>query len=569
MPRDLSGRVSQLGAPVSASEFADLLLAWLRERCDTPPAVLTQLRRGADEAHSDFARLLTRSGAVADQLIAQGIAELTGVQLVERLEDLPVLCELPEVSRKFLRDQLAVIVQGDGDPLHVIAAYPHEPYVEQAIAAATGRAVALSCGVASQLVRSFETADRSAAAASSLVDVVSLDSAALRDLISDAPVVRYVDRLLSLAVERGASDIHVEPFPHEVRVRLRIDGLLQSCDPPAGTQADAVISRIKLLGGIDIAERRLPQDGRTMVRVQGRSVDLRLSTIPTLHGESLVVRLLDKSTIARSFELLGFAPDTERELRDCLQVRDGILLVTGPTGSGKTTTLYTALGEMAGDDTKVLTVEDPVEYQLEGVNQIQVKPTIGLDFPAALRAILRHDPDIIMIGEMRDSETARIAVQSSLTGHRVLSTLHTNDAGSTLVRLFDMGIEPYLVASTLRGVLAQRLARRLCTSCRSFEPVPARVATDFGIGPDELPDRAGRHVGCVSCRMSGHRGRVAVAEFLRVSDSIRQLINERADGVALQSAARRSGMRDMLRDALRHVAAGNISLQEALRVARG
>ena len=347
------------------------------------------------------------------------------------------------------------------------------------------------------------------------------------------------------------------------RARSRSAGL----SLPAESAA-AVISRIKIMADLNIAERRLPQDGRFKTRVRGREIDLRVSTVPTLYGESVVLRLLRRDDIALEFSVLGLAPEVERALLEVLAVPHGIILVTGPTGSGKTTTLYAALRHLNTPERKVLTVEDPVEYNLDGINQIQVKPQIGLTFANALRSIVRQDPDVIMIGEMRDEETARIAVQSALTGHLVLSTVHTNDAAGSITRLMDMGVETYLLTSTVIAVMAQRLVRTLCSHCREAYEAPAALVARWNLerhaGSDAV--RLYRPAGCPHCAGTGYAGRTAITELFRMTDPVRELVLARADAGTLTEAARREGMHTMLEDGLRKAVAGGTSLEEVLRV---
>jgi len=389
----------------------------------------------------------------------------------------------------------------------------------------------------------------------------------LRDLASEAPVIRLVNLLIQRAVEARASDIHIEPFESRLKVRYRIDGVLHEVEAPPASSTAAVISRIKIMARMNIAERRLPQDGRIMLRVQGKELDLRVSCIPTSFGESVVMRILDRGSVVLDFDSLGFDEHTLPAFLRVLGQPHGILLVTGPTGSGKTTTLYTALAKINTPDRKIITVEDPVEYQLEGINQMQVKPQIGLDFAGALRSIVRQDPDVIMIGEMRDLETCKIAIQSALTGHLVLSTLHTNSAAGGLTRLLDMGVEDYLLASTVNAILAQRLVRRLDpASAEAYEPLPELVAE---LGLDKLATQ--RPIRLYRPRPSpdnpsGYRGRLAIIEQLTMDDALRRLLMQHADASDIERAARDSGMRTMYEDGLRKALAGLTTIEEVLRV---
>ena len=368
-------------------------------------------------------------------------------------------------------------------------------------------------------------------------------------------------------MEACASDIHIEPLNGNLRVRFRVDGLLRTVDQAPGRLADAIASRIKLMARMNIAERRLPQDGRATIRIQGVSIDLRVSTIPTVDGESVVLRLLEQERAELDLGHLGFDQELRDRLHALMTAPNGIVLVTGPTGSGKTTTLYTLLKLINTDERKILTIEDPVEYQLDGINQIQVKPQIGLGFASALRSIVRQDPDVILVGEMRDQETARIAVQSALTGHLVLSTLHTNDAGSSITRLLDMGVEDYLVTSSINAILAQRLVRRLCQHCRETYSPPEALAKELGLSVAESPVLY-RPSGCDACDGGGYRGRTVIAELLVIDDTIRRAILEGADGKAIQELAIAQGMTTLFSSGIRQALDGMTSIEEVTRVTK-
>lgn len=387
----------------------------------------------------------------------------------------------------------------------------------------------------------------------------------LKDLASEAPIIKLVNLFISRAVESRASDIHIEPFEDELKVRYRIDGVLHDIEAAPKKLQAAVVSRLKIMAKLNIAERRLPQDGRIRLKFGEREIDLRVSTIPILHGESVVMRILDKESIVIDLEMLGFFPETLATLNQLITKPNGIILVTGPTGSGKTTTLYGALNTINAPDKKIITVEDPIEYQLKGVNQIQVKTQIGLSFASTLRHIVRQDPDVIMIGEIRDLETAEIAIQSALTGHLVFSTLHTNDAPSAVTRLLDMGVENFLLSSTVRGILAQRLVRTICTSCKEEDSTGAdgEAFRILGLAGKE-PLYRGK--GCDACAFTGFRGRTGVYELLTIDDSIRRLILANADANQLRDAAKQNGMRTLLEDGMRKVQAGVTTLNEVFRV---
>jgi general secretion pathway protein E len=383
----------------------------------------------------------------------------------------------------------------------------------------------------------------------------------MRDAARDAPTIKLVTRLIADAVQQGASDIHIEPQNEQVRVRYRIDGALRTVENLPKHMQAGIVSRIKILARLNIAEQRLPQDGRMRVAVRGKDVDFRVSTAPVLNGESIALRILDRHEVMLDFASIGFAADDIAQLSALCAEPNGIVLVTGPTGSGKTTTLYAALSAINRPESKIFTVEDPVEYHLEGINQIQVKTQIGLDFAAVLRSVLRQDPDIVMVGEIRDGETAKIAIQAALTGHLVFSTLHTNSAAASVTRLLDMGVEDYLLASTLRGVVAQRLVRKLCPSCRKPEVIPAVITQRF-----QLAANTPMHVatGCAQCGGTGYRGRTLICEFLRVTPDVKALITRHASATEINDAG---VAHSLLAHGIERVIAGETSLDEVMRVA--
>ena len=387
----------------------------------------------------------------------------------------------------------------------------------------------------------------------------------LKDLASEAPIIRLVNMFITRAIESRASDIHIEPFEDELKVRYRIDGVLHDIESTPDRLQAAIISRIKIMAKLNIAERRLPQDGRIRLRVGAREVDLRVSTIPVIYGESVVMRILHKEGIVIDLDVLGFSPHTLGLFNQLITKPNGIILVTGPTGSGKTTTLYGALDKINSPDKKIITVEDPVEYQLKGINQIQMKPQIGLNFATTLRHIVRQDPDIIMIGEIRDLETAEIAIQAALTGHLVFSTLHTNDAPSALTRLLDMGVENFLLSSTIRGILAQRLVRIICSSCKQVDESPIDREGLRLLGIDSsMPLYVGK--GCENCASTGFYGRAGIYELLVVDDDIRKLILKSADANQIRDIAKQNGMVTLFEDGAEKIKRGMTTLGEVLRV---
>ena len=392
------------------------------------------------------------------------------------------------------------------------------------------------------------------------------DVANLEDMASSTPIVRFVDVILYQAIKAEASDVHFEPFEKEFKIRYRVDGALYEMSPPPKNLALPVISRVKIMSGLNIAERRRPQDGRIQLRIAGRPVDLRVSSLPTAHGESVVLRVLDRSVVNLDLDVLGIAGDVLRDIRDMIHRPNGIFIVTGPTGSGKTTTLYSGLKEINKIEDKLLTAEDPIEYDIEGIIQLPINDAIGMTFSRALRAFLRQDPDRIMIGEIRDLDTAQMAVQASLTGHFVFSTLHTNDAPGTVTRLIDMGVEPFLITSSLVGVLGQRLIRTICKNCKTaFDPTDDDLK-QLGLERDEIGDRKFHYgKGCSVCNQSGYKGRKAICELLTVSSEIRELIIEKAPTIVIKEKARELGMRTLREDGIRSILDGDATMEEVLK----
>ena len=516
--------------------------------------------------------VLVSLGLVSELDAAQILAEHLRLPFVPGDGFPDVLPEIDGLQAEFLKSHHVLPLGVDGHDLVVAMRAPQDAFVVKALHLSTGLQVRPSVALASDIDKALrrqqdeaesQALEPGAGEAGDAGDFVEH----LRDLASEAPVIRLVNAIIGRVIELRASDIHLEPFDDGLHVRYRIDGVLHPGDMVPAAQGAAVSSRVKLLAHLDIAERRLPQDGRIKTRVKGRELDLRVSTVPTVWGESVVMRVLDRASVRFGLDDMGFEADTLARFKQLIHRPHGILLVTGPTGSGKTTTLYAALATLDAATQKIITVEDPVEYQLEGINQIQVHPQINLSFANALRSILRQDPDIIMIGEMRDGETAQIAVQSSLTGHLVLSTLHTNTAASAVVRMQDMGVERYLITSTVNGVLAQRLVRRLCPHCKTpVQPAPALLQSS-GLGRF-LP--AGQPMyqatGCEHCRGTGYQGRGAIHELLVVDETLRSAILQGHDAGALQALAVQGGMLTLYDDGLRKVAAGVTSLDELLRV---
>ena len=573
----ISSQINDLSIETGERRLGEILI----ERGKLDQAGLERaLRLQEGGSRERLGSLLITLGVVAQRDVADALAHQFGLSLIEQKEypEFPILEE--QVSARFLRDARVLPVREDDRELVLAVADPTDGHTIEAFEMITGRSVRCRVAIPSEIESAIERLyGNGKSAIGTLIgdvetrfDDASLDAdiQQLKDLASEAPVIRLVSLILTNALEMRASDVHVEPFENRLIVRYRIDGVLHEVETPPRRLSAAIISRIKILANLDIAERRLPQDGRIRLRVQGKEIDLRVSTVPTMHGESVVMRILDKGGVALDWERLGFDEDLKALFVELLQQPNGILLVTGPTGSGKTTTLYTALDSLNRPDVKILTVEDPVEYQMAGINQIQVKPQIDLTFANARRSIVRQDPDIIMIGEIRDLETAQIAVQSALTGHLVLSTVHTNDAPSTVNRLLDMGVEDYLLTSTVVGIQAQRLVRTLCRSCRTPYVAVDEVVSELGLrrfvptGPVNLYHARG----CETCGNTGYVGRICIMEIMPMSDRLRALVMKHATASELREAAIAEGMQQMYDHGLRKVVHGVTTLEEVLRVTR-
>ena len=518
---------------------------------------------------------LVRLGLVAESNLVTALCEELGVSFVPKEgypEEPVILDDLPE---QFLLNNDVVPLSATEDQLVLAALKPQDPFIKKALHLATGKAVELRLGLASDIEAALERYTQDDEEDDDLDTFGGFDASDdefvehLKDLASEAPVIQRVNQIIQRSLDIEASDIHLEHFDDGLRLRYRIDGVLQEASQISDSNLSAaVVSRIKLLANLNIAERRLPQDGRIMMRVKGHELDLRVSTLPTVHGEGIVMRVLDRESIKLDLADMGFSEDTFESYTELLKRPHGVLLLTGPTGSGKTTTLYASLSNMDSDSLKVITVEDPVEYQLHGINQIPVHSQIGLTFARALRSILRQDPDIIMIGEMRDTETAQIAVQSALTGHLVLSTLHTNTAAGAITRLEDMGVERFLITAAVNGVLSQRLIRKLCGDCKKPLDLTDEVITSMGIAPFMVGGNQTIYeaVGCEACKDTGYRGRMAIHELFVLDASAQRAVLDGADAHQLREHARARGMRTLYEDGLRKVALGHSSLDEVLRV---
>jgi general secretion pathway protein E len=564
MPMDLAALEG--AAVVAADDALSMLTA--SGLCDAIAA--ERARAVARETGITVWQALVQLGLIAERALAESLAAILRLDVTspDRYPTEPVLPE--RLRPRFLRAAravpLAITTAPSGPNIIALAmADPFDRFTPAAIALATGLKTRIETAVPIELDAALDRLYPEAeAAAAEDAPPADEDAERLRDMASEAPVIRLVNQIIARAVETGASDIHIEPFEDRLRVRYRHDGALAEAETHPARLMPAIISRIKILAKLDIAERRLPQDGRIRMAVRGEDVVFRVATAPCLHGEILVLRILDRSAVAFDFQTQGHDAQVISRLHTALSAPNGILLVTGPTGSGKTTTLYTALLSLNTTERKIITVEDPIEYQLPGINQIQVKPQIDLGFASLLRGIVRLDPNIIMVGEIRDLETAEIAARAALTGHLVLSTLHTNSAAAAITRLRDMGLEDYLIAAVLRGVLAQRLVRRLCEACKIQAPLPPSLADRHGLSSQTMW-RAGA---CPACRHTGYRGRQAIAEFLTPDAKIEALLFARGGQDAIEREAVAAGMKTMLQTGMEAVARGETSLDEILRAVR-
>lgn len=545
-----------------SNKISDADLSKVQRMCEEKPDV-------------SFMQLLSRLGVVGDLDIAEALSSILQIPLVtkEQFPNEAIVAEL--ISDRYLKEQKIMPLAMDDDYIMVAMADPTNLEAYEAIALATDREVNVRIGIASEIENSLDqlAGDR-ATQMDQILDDVAIEEISdeevdhLKDLASEAPVIRLVNLLIQRAAEQHASDIHIEPFEGRLKVRYRIDGVLKEVESPPRQFAAAIISRVKIMAKLNIAERRLPQDGRIRSRMQGKEFDMRISTIPTMHGESVVIRLLNQESVVLDFKSLGFSEQLRTKFIDTLRLPHGMILITGPTGSGKTTTLYTALSLLNEPNRKIITVEDPIEYQLEGINQIQAKSSIGLTFANALRSIVRQDPDVIMVGEMRDLETAEICIKSALTGHLVLSTLHTNDATSSITRLIEMRVEDYLLTSTLNAVVAQRLVRVLCEHCKVPQAAPHKFINDCRSHRVHASPNAQIYAakGCAECGDTGYAGRTCILELLILDEGIKSKILQHADASELQQYAVQNGMQTMYQDGLAKVLAGVTTIEEISRV---
>ncbi len=515
------------------------------------------------ERGEKIGKVLVELGFVAARDVLSALSEQLGIPVVTFDGPPPAIPETEGLAPRFMRQCRFLPYALSDSTLTIAMADPLDFETISAVRGFTGLKVEAVLAAEAELLDAIDKfygeREQEATDGEGRVGAAEEDLEQLRDMASEAPVIRLVNTMIAQAAEKRSSDIHIEPFEKEFRVRYRVDGVLYNQEPPPRELKAAIISRVKLMAKLNIAERRLPQDGRIKIKVMGREVDLRVSTLPTLYGESVVMRLLDRSA-GDFYDLyrLGFDEHMLKRMEHYTSLPHGILLVTGPTGSGKSTTLYSALKRINQPDKKIITIEDPVEYQMDGINQIHVNTQIGLTFSSGLRHIVRQDPDVIMVGEIRDRETADIAIRAALTGHFVYSTLHTNDAPSAITRLVDMGVEEYLISSTVVAVLAQRLVRLICPHCK--EPAGTRTAHDGR----QVPSFRG--AGCERCLNSGYQGRVGIFELMELNDDLRSLILAKSDAATLTAAARRHGMRSLREDGWMKVAQGVTSADEVLRV---
>ena len=563
-----------------AEAISDPLLSLIRDRGLLDDLQMEEVQQEHTRSGKPVFQVLQDYGLVDMDSVLQVMAEQLGTMVVtlNESEITPevVAAVTPETARMYQCMPVALF----GDTVQIALADPLNPAVVDELSFSIKFQIQLVVASPADVVKAIEKFYPAQAAGgySDLLremgathDLSEMEDAVSKAMVidgagGDAPIVKFVNLVLMQAVQDRASDIHFEPFEDEFKIRYRVDGALYEMAPPPKSLAGPVTSRLKIMANLNISERRMPQDGRISVNIAGRQIDLRLSTLPTAFGESVVLRVLDRSATSLELETLGFPPEIQKFVVETINQPNGIFAVTGPTGSGKTTTLYSCLRRINTIDTKLLTVEDPVEFDIEGIMQVQVNEGMGMTFMKALRAFLRQDPDIIMLGEMRDLETAQIAIQASLTGHLVLSTLHTNDASGAVTRLVDMGVEPFLISSTLLAVLGQRLVRKVCVKCRTpFEPTESQLG-QLNLSAHDLGDRAfyyGR--GCPVCNDTGYKGRKGIYELLVVTDPIRNLINERAPTVVLRQKAIELGMVTIRDDGLRNIYEGETSVEEVLK----
>ncbi|MEQ2006235.1 MAG: GspE/PulE family protein [Limisphaerales bacterium] len=568
-----------------AANISDPLLALVRERGMIDDLQLEEVMQENNKSGKAIGQILVDARIMDLDTQLSLIAEHLGTEVITGLKDLEISQEaIDAIPPATARMYQCLPLELHGNSLRVVLADPLNPAIvdevgfivrkelqvvvgdPSAVLAALTKFYAEKTESFDDILNSLQGTDADSVKELELTAGKEDSADALANMANETPIIRFVNLILYQAVQDRASDIHFEPFEDEFKIRYRVDGALYEMSPPPRYLALPVISRLKVLANLNISERRLPQDGRISMSLAGKRIDLRVSTLPTKFGESVVLRVLDRSSVSLDLENLGMRPEVFKDVGDIIQNPNGIFVVTGPTGCGKTTTLYACLRRVNAIDTKLLTAEDPVEYDIEGIMQVPINETTGMTFAKALRAFLRQDPDIIMVGEMRDLETAQIAVQASLTGHFVLSTLHTNDAPGAVTRFVDMGIEPFLISSTLMGVLAQRLVRTVCQKCRSpFEPTENQLSL-LNLSTHDIGDKTfyyGR--GCDTCSDTGYKGRSGIYELLPINDPIRTMINERIPAVIMRQRAVELGMSTIRDDGLRLIFEGKTTVEEVVR----
>ena len=555
---------SESGAPAAPAPFrfqrlGEILIARGKiDQEDLESALELQQERG-----DKLGKILIDMGLIAQRDVLTALSDQLGIPLVTVDGAPPTAPELEGLNERFLRQCRTFPVSLVDSTLTIAMADPMDFETVAAVRAFSGLQIQTALAAEQEILdaidKHYGESERTSTLAEGEDEQATADLEHLRDMASEAPVIRLVNTMIADAIEKRASDIHIEPFEKEFRIRFRVDGVLFNQEPPPREMKAAIVSRLKLMAKLNIAERRLPQDGRIKIKLLGREVDLRVSTLPTLYGESVVMRLLDRSA-GDFYDLrrLGFDEHMLARMEHFTSLPHGIFLVTGPTGSGKSTTLYSALKRINLPDKKIITIEDPVEYQMDGINQIHVNPQIGLTFASGLRHIVRQDPDVIMVGEIRDRETADVAIRAALTGHLVFSTLHTNDAPSAITRLTDMGVENYLLTSSLVAVLAQRLVRIICEQCIR----PAGTA----LSPEGETVQAFKGAGCAACNGTGYSARVGIFEMMELDDEIREHIMKNEDASVLTQSARRNGMRNLREDGWKKIREGLTTVDEVMRV---
>ena len=553
------------------------IFEFLKEHRLVDPAQLDELNEEHKATGKPLADVVVDLGIIEKSVLLHRIAEHLGY---DYLSELPVQFPgeaIAALTGKLARDYGVMPLSADGQNIDLLVSDPFNTQAIDDLSFALGRNVRLFFADPDKIdVQIKQHYGEDEASIDDLLQEISsgnlptdgrdLSERDIESMAEQTPIIRFVNLVIGQAIRDKASDIHFEPFEHEFKIRYRIDGSLYEMAPPPKALSLPILSRIKVLASLNIAERRIPQDGRIKITLGGRQVDLRVSTLPTQFGESVVLRVLDQAAVQLDITQLGMPPDVFNGIQEIVRRPNGIFIVTGPTGSGKTTTLYSGLRIINTADLKLLTAEDPVEYEIEGIMQVPVNPLVGLTFAAALRSFLRQDPDVIMVGEIRDLETAQIAIQASLTGHLVLSTLHTNDSAGAVTRLVDMGVEPFLIASSLEAVLAQRLVRRVCVQCRTPYTPPPDLLKQLNIAANSVGDRQFFYgKGCPVCSQSGYRGRLGIYEWLRMSEALRDLIGQRAATLVIRQKAIEQGMRTLRDDGLRAIFDGHTSIEEVIK----